>query len=320
MVSKMKSFAVVTMAVLLTACTAVLAYFAVLKADTAASPEETTAVTTVPEKTTEAAGTQKVPEDVKTIPEHETIEIVKIKGGDPLCEHDWPEVIDAVPPAVGRVGKGISYCRLCGAMQSVVLEALPDPEKRVELFVENILQNPELPNGCEIVSLAIVLRHLGFDVDAVSLSDEYLPKGEFWYDSPYEKYIGDPKTYEGTGCYAPCIVNTANTFLSDKGSELKCYDVSGKSLDELEKYVDEGIPVIIWGTVFMDCDPTVCYSYLNSEGEEITWFAHSHCLVMIGHSLHTYIFADPLYGIADYDRDDVKTSYNQVFQQACIIK
>ena len=67
MVSKMKSFAVVTMAVLLTACTAVLAYFAVLKADTAAPPEETDAVTTVPEKTTEAAGTEKVPEEVKTI-------------------------------------------------------------------------------------------------------------------------------------------------------------------------------------------------------------------------------------------------------------
>ena len=33
------------------------------------------------------------------------------------------------------------------------------------LDVPQILQNPELPNGCEITSLCEVLRYLGFDAD-----------------------------------------------------------------------------------------------------------------------------------------------------------
>lgn len=322
MMVKIKSVAVVFMAVLLVFCTAACAYFAVLKTRAAErfEPNSEISAEAIASSESESEGEPSAEETAPQLPAHETIEVVNIKGGDRFCEHDFPDVIETVPPAVGRVGKGICYCRTCGAMKSLVLDALTDPDERFELDVQNILQNPELPNGCEIVSLAIVLNYLGFETDAVSLSDEYLPKGVFWYDSPYEKYIGDPKTYEGTGCYAPCIENTANAFLTDRGSELRCYDVSGQSLEQLEQYVDEGIPVIIWGTVFMDCDPTVCYSYLNDEGDEITWFSHSHCLVMIGHSLHTYVFADPLYGIADYSREDVETSYNQVFRQACIIK
>ena len=45
----------------------------------------------------------------------------------------------------------------------------------VQLNVENILQNPELPNGCEITSAAIVLNYLGFDIDKVTLAENYLP-------------------------------------------------------------------------------------------------------------------------------------------------
>ena len=40
----------------------------------------------------------------------------------------------------------------------------------VQLDVENIPQNPELPNGCEITSAAIVLNYLGFDIDKVTLA------------------------------------------------------------------------------------------------------------------------------------------------------
>ena len=40
-----------------------------------------------------------------------------------------------------------------------------------QLEVENIDQNPELPNGCEITSAAIVLQYLGFPVDKVTLAE-----------------------------------------------------------------------------------------------------------------------------------------------------
>ncbi len=310
----LKNVTVILMTVLLTFSTVLAVYSRSPYANRQDSDEieETTApVLELPEPDAAA-------EVIAEAPVLDTFEIINIKGGDPLCEHYWPSWIDMIPSAVGRVGSAISYCSFCGALQTKVLEALPDPEDRFMLDVKNILQNPELPNGCEIVSLAIVLNHLGFEVDPVKLSDEYLPKGQYWYDSPYEKYIGDPKG-NGTGCYAKCLTETANKFLKDKGSNLVCCDVSGMSLGELEAYVDKGIPVIIWGTVFMDCDPKVSYSYWYGN-EVVTWYSHSHCLVMIGHSAYTYIFADPLCGITNYDRADVLKSYEQIFTQACIIR
>ena len=41
--------------------------------------------------------------------------------------------------------------------------------------VELILQNPELPNGCEVTSLAMLLTSAGFPVDHVKLYQQYLP-------------------------------------------------------------------------------------------------------------------------------------------------
>ena len=48
----------------------------------------------------------------------------------------------------------------------------------IHLPVPLILQNPELPNGCEITSLCMLLRYLGFDADKCLLADNYLPRTE----------------------------------------------------------------------------------------------------------------------------------------------
>ena len=42
------------------------------------------------------------------------------------------------------------------------------------LPVPQILQNPELPNGCEITSCCEVLHYLGFAPDKCELADYYL--------------------------------------------------------------------------------------------------------------------------------------------------
>ena len=45
------------------------------------------------------------------------------------------------------------------------------------LNVKCVLQNPELPTGCEITALTIVLNYLGYDVDKLTMADKYLDKG-----------------------------------------------------------------------------------------------------------------------------------------------
>ena len=53
-----------------------------------------------------------------------------------------------------------------------VLEKTDKTSEEIEM--ENILQNPELPTGCESVALTMVLKYLGFDLEKTTIADDYL--------------------------------------------------------------------------------------------------------------------------------------------------
>ena len=188
----------------------------------------------------------------------------------------------------------------------------------VYLEVKNIMQMPLLPNGCEVTSLAIVLNYLGYDIDHFTLYCDYLPRTDFEFGDPWTAYIGEATDY-GLGCYAPCIVETANMYLSMAESELCAKDVSYQNLDEYTKYIDEGKPVIMWGMVDMFYEDTLAWvGYVD--GQEVVWHARSHCLVMIGYTEDEYIFCDPLVGIVSYNKYSVLDCFTAMYKQACIIE
>ena len=101
------------------------------------------------------------------------------------------------------------------------------------LDVEAVLQNPELPTGCEITSLDTVLRYNGFDIDKVELCENYLTVDYYATYTFDEAYIGDPKSATGFGCYSPVITETANKFFSENDDSWKALDISGTSLQGL---------------------------------------------------------------------------------------
>ena len=86
---------------------------------------------------------------------------------------------------------------------------------------DTILQLPELPTGCEITSLTMLLNHIGFDVSKHVLADNYLPKGEYRASNFNKVFVGDPHSTYAYGCYAPVIVKAAKKYLEkyDKNSE-----------------------------------------------------------------------------------------------------
>lgn len=188
----------------------------------------------------------------------------------------------------------------------------------VRLDVLNIMQMPSLPNGCEVVSLAIALGYEGYQIPPTKLFDDYMPhRYGFKITDFWNCYIGDPRT-KGCGCYAPCVVTTANAFLESRNSTMRGHNVSGSSLAKLESYLDRDIPVIIWGTMGMRGQYSeVAKGYVD--GEWVYWNLYSHCMVMIGYNEDVYIFCDPLRGIVEYDKEDVEKSYNIAYRQACVI-
>ena len=189
---------------------------------------------------------------------------------------------------------------------------------RVKLPVSNIRQYPTLPNGCEVVSLAIALKYSGYPVDPLWLYENYMPKSQLYEGNPWTSYIGDA-TDKGYGCYAPCVVETGNAYLQEINSDKAVYDVSGKKMYEYTNYIDNGIPVILWGLLKMNGDDTVAWgTYAN--GRYVKWHSFSHCVVLIGYTEDSYIFCDPIYGVVEYDFKSVEDSFKINYSQACIIK
>lgn len=188
-----------------------------------------------------------------------------------------------------------------------------------KLDVSCILQNPELPSGCEITSLTIVLGYYGIDVDKCFLSDNYLKKGKPGSVDIYEAFIGDPRDPYSYGCYAPPLVECANTYLQDIDSNLMAYNVSYTEFYDLLAYIDNAIPVIIWNT------EDVKQSSIGKEwivnGEQVVWLRGQHCLVMTGYDKeNNYVYvADPMKGNVKYPLDVFAKRYKEMMMQAVVV-
>lgn len=198
--------------------------------------------------------------------------------------------------------------------------AISDTFTNFQLMVEPVLQYPELPTGCEVTALATVLKFYGFDVDKLDLAKNYLPMGNVGEVSPYDAFIGNPESPHGYGCYAPVIKKTAENYLSSLDwlkVEMGVWDVTGATMYELEQYLVDGNPVMLWAS--MDMVKTKRNDGWIINGEEVYWRYNEHCLVLIGFTETEYIFADPLNGIKSYEKGLVNQRYGELGQQAVVI-
>lgn len=187
----------------------------------------------------------------------------------------------------------------------------------VQLKTENILQNPELPTGCEVTALAIVLNDLGYEIDKVLLADLFLPKGEIGKTHPDKAFIGNPRDKGAYGANAPVLVKTANDYLEYVQGKHNAYNLSSSEFTDLLKYINDGYPVMFWGTMYMK------QGYYSTQwtidNETVRWYARLHCMVLVGYTEDTYIIADPLQGIVEYDKALVEQRYDELGKQAIVI-
>lgn len=194
-------------------------------------------------------------------------------------------------------------------------EAMPS---RVLLDMENILQLPELPTGCESVALTMLLTYYGFDdLEKTTIADEYLIYG----DSFVVSYMGDPYSSYGAGCYTPGLVKTANKFLSERDSMLNAKNIEGSTPQTLYKHVANGTPVVVWNTAyFIDNNPKGVFEVYNNKSYE--WDSSEHCVVFIGYDFNrqVVIINDPLEGIVERDANRFWSLYENLGSMALIIQ
>lgn len=199
----------------------------------------------------------------------------------------------------------------------------------VYIDMANILQNPELPVGCEITALTILLNYYGFDADKTDMAKNYLPTswgnprtvdGKLYKDSFFDYFIGDPFS-RGYGCFSPAIEKAANAYISSHGGGYTVKNISGCHPDTLYEYLIAGTPVLCWATDGM-IEPEYYETwYDNATGEQLDWYLNEHCFVLAGFNIanSTVSLNDPMKGIIDYNIDKFEVRFKQMHSQAIVL-
>jgi uncharacterized protein YvpB len=195
------------------------------------------------------------------------------------------------------------------------------------LDIVPVLQNPELPAGCEVTALTALLNYHGCNVSKTYMADNMLEKDDSYTRvgqkeyraNPSKVFVGNPrKTY--FGCYAKPIANAANKYLKSISSEKQAYDISGSSPNTLYYYVANNIPVLVWGTIGMSQPSYDKTWYDKDTGEPVQWVSGEHCFVLIGFDETRVVVSDPLYGVKVYSKSIFEKRYGELSKQAVVIK
>ncbi len=197
------------------------------------------------------------------------------------------------------------------------------------LTVQPVLQQPALPNGCEAASLATLLEYNGYSVDLVSLGVDYLPRQSFTYSGPYrygpdpeQAYAGDPASSSGGWyCFERPIIEAANAWLQDQGSELRAESESGADLDRLEQLLRQGTPVAVWFTQDYEQPRfNTSFTWTLPDGSTYTPYGNLHCVVLTGMAETQCYLADPVQGDSVIERDRFERIYTAMGSRAVVLR
>lgn len=198
----------------------------------------------------------------------------------------------------------------------------------VDLDVPILMQNPELPNGCEITSATALLNYYHYNVSKVSLSDDYLSKepvykkdNKFYGPDPNKAFAGEPDRQDGWYSYVPPTLNAINAYLKDKGRKHIAVDKTGWEEQDIQLAIAKGKPVAVWVTRDMKLANYDFGWYLNDHsGLYYRAVTNLHVVVVTGYSTNNIRVMDPLKGRLYYDKTTFFKAYESLGKKAIVIE
>jgi uncharacterized protein YvpB len=111
--------------------------------------------------------------------------------------------------------------------------------KSYRMNVAVIGQLPELPAGCEITAVTMMLRYKGASVTKEALAEE-MPRAT--NVDPNMGFVGSPYSKSGMTIYPPALMNLVKKYAGTS------VNLTGASTDKLNDYLSRDHPIVIWGT------------------------------------------------------------------------
>ena len=211
----------------------------------------------------------------------------------------------------------------------ISIETKPQKEVGIKWKVPLVMQNPELPTGCEITSVAMVVNFYGYDYDKITMTDKYLDKsnnfyhkdGQLFGPNPQKFFLGNPRSTSGYGlqCFSGTWLNTLNKIFEENKSEHYAEDISGRSLKDLEGEL-QSAPILISASIDMNpASPRVLFKDSETK-EDVTTYRNFHCVVLVGYDEDYYYVNDPLGTFSKLEKARLERAYTSTGQQAVIVR
>ncbi|RXT07106.1 C39 family peptidase [Ammoniphilus sp. CFH 90114] len=183
------------------------------------------------------------------------------------------------------------------------------------LDVPIVKQKPELPRGCEVTSLAMILLDENIKANKMTLAkqvDKVPYKGH-----PNVGFVGNmyDKRKPGYGVYHKPIEKLARRYAGQRVKNL-----TGSSFDQVLSYVSNGHPVwIITNATFRPLPYSAFETWKTKHGDvKITW--HEHSVVIVGYDQTFVYINNPLSGKNKrYYLKDFRQAWEQMGKQAITI-
>jgi|GEM_PF-1200710 len=179
-------------------------------------------------------------------------------------------------------------------------EAPDDPPAPVppaaRLDAPLILQYPELPRGCEITTLTMLINYYGLNVNKIQLASEMkrdetpirYEKGNIvHWGNPSEGFVGDiTLNSPGLGIYHEALFPLLETYVPT------AVNLTGADYGELERKISEGIPVMVWISVRYDVPDN--WMEWDSPTGRVRATTSMHAALMVGYDERYVYVNDPL--------------------------
>lgn len=195
--------------------------------------------------------------------------------------------------------------------------ATPSPTQRVApmpshalIHVVAIDQYPQLPNGCEVTSLAMLMAAVGHPMNKMTLAAE-MPKDptrlvltsttnaagqtvhhvQYW-GNPNVGFVGSVyQAGEGYGIYHGPMVKFLDRLLPGQAE-----DLTGSSFRTILKHVAAGVPVEVWTTTTFR--PTADWVTWQSPEGPVKATPWEHAVLLVGYGPGVLYVNNPLNGEA----------------------
>ncbi|TGA95875.1 hypothetical protein E4665_17335 [Sporolactobacillus shoreae] len=157
-----------------------------------------------------------------------------------------------------------------------------------------IQQNPGLPRGCEVTSLAMLLQQAGVKINKMELATEikkvpYEQNGR--YGDPGEGFVGNMYRISspGYGVYHQPLVDLAGKYLP-----FRIADLTGKSFSSIIDSLNDGRPVIVITNVTFRPLPSSAFETWHTASGTVRITRQEHAVLITGYDRNHIYFNNPL--------------------------